>query len=36
MLKAGERFGLLLSEVVMPNGMSGRQLAEAVLSLLCA
>lgn len=30
-LRAGETFDLLLSDVVMPGGMSGRQLAETVV-----
>lgn len=33
LLKAGERFDLLLSDIVMPGGMNGRQLAEAALTL---
>uniref|UniRef100_UPI001ADFCDBA PAS domain-containing protein n=1 Tax=Pararhodobacter sp. SW119 TaxID=2780075 RepID=UPI001ADFCDBA len=33
LLKSGEGFDLLLSDIVMPGGMSGRQLADAALSL---
>jgi PAS domain S-box-containing protein len=32
-LRGGERFGLLFTDLVMPNGLSGYQLAEAALAV---